>query len=92
MGGERKGLLEEIYDKAVNGSEYMAQAEYEINKELKPFLAAYKEKLSEQAYMDLEEIVVGGVVAAEKAAFIAGVRYGMRLSAEGRIIGGEGMR
>lgn len=82
---ENKELLEEIYDKAVSGSEYMQQAEREVSKELKALLSEYKQTLPEQTYMKLEEIVVGGAVAAEKVSFIAGVRYGMRLLEEGLI-------
>lgn len=80
-----KELLEEIYDKAVSGSEYMDQVECEINRKLKAILSEYKATLPEQTYMKLEEIVVGGAVAAERASFIAGVKYGMRLLEEGLI-------
>lgn len=83
MEWKNKELLEEIYDKAVSGSGYMQQVEREVSRELKELLAGYKEKLPEQTYMKLEEIVVGGAVAAEKVSFIAGIRYGMRLLEEG---------
>lgn len=76
-------LLEEIYDKAISGSEYMKQVECEISRQLEPVLSDYKEKLPEQTFLELEEIVVGGTVAAEKASFIAGVIYGLNLFKEG---------
>jgi hypothetical protein len=85
MEWKNKELLEEIYDKAVSGSEYMKQVEIEVSKELKAILSEYKDTLPEQTYMKLEEIVVGGAVAAEKVSFIAGIRYGMRLLKEGLI-------
>ena len=40
--------------------------------------------------MKLEEIVVGGAVAAQKVSFIAGVRYGMRLLEEGILVEEKG--
>ena len=83
MEWKNKELLEEIYDKAVSGSGYMQQVEHDVSRELKEMLSGYKEKLPEQTYMKLEEIVVGGAVAAEKVSFIAGVCYGMRLLEEG---------
>lgn len=83
MEWKNKELLEEIYDKAVSGSGYMQQVEREVSRELKELLSEYKENLPEQTYMKLEEIVVGGAVAAEKVSFIAGIRYGMRLLEEG---------
>lgn len=89
MKWERKELLGEIYDKAVNGSEYMKQVEYGISKKLEGILSVYKEGLTEQEYMDLEEIVTGGVVVAEKEAFIAGLCYGMQLAREGYSIGSD---
>ena len=82
--GEKK-LLEEIYDEAVNGSEYMRNVESEANRQLEALLSVYKEKISENDYIKLREIVVGGVVIAERAAFIEGIRYGMRLFMEGCI-------
>ena len=83
--GEKK-LLEEIYDEAVNGSEYMRNVESEANRQLEALLSVYKEKISENDYIKLREIVVGGVVIAERAAFIEGIRYGMRLFMEGCVI------
>lgn len=83
--GEKK-LLKEIYDKAVNGSEYMRNVESEVNRQLEALLSVYKEKISENDYIKLEEIVVGGVVVAERVAFIEGIRYGMRLFMEGCVI------
>lgn len=83
--GEKK-ILEEIYDKAINGSEYMRNMESEANRQLEALLSVYKEKISENEYIKLEEIVVGGVVIAQKVAFIEGIRYGMRLFMEGCVI------
>jgi len=80
---EHKGLLEEIYDKAVNGSDWMKAAEHEINRQLDDALSIYRQKLPEQTFTELREIVVGGTVIAEKVSFLAGIRYGMRLLMEG---------
>ena len=90
MGWKSKGLLEEIYDKAVSGSGHMQQVECEVSKELKALLSGYKETLPEQTFMKLVEIVVGGAVAAQKVSFIAGVRYGMRLLEEGILVEEKG--
>ena len=80
---KQKGLLEEIYDKAISNSEHMKGVESEITKNLQSILAPYKETLPEETFMKLEEIVVGSTVVAEKAAFIQGIRYGMQLTVEG---------
>lgn len=80
---EHKELLEEIYDKAVNGSECMELVECEINRQLDNVLSPYRQKLPEQTFMELHEIVVGGTVIAEKVSFMAGIRYGIRLLMEG---------
>lgn len=80
---ERKRILEEIYDKAANGSEYMGYVEREVSRQLETLLSVYKGELTEEEYIKLEEIVVGGAVIAEKVAFIAGICYGMKLSWEG---------
>lgn len=79
---ERKGILEEIYDKAVEGSVYMERIEYAVNQQLDILLSVHRERLPEQMYTRLQEIVVSGAVVAEKVAFIEGVCYGMRLSKE----------
>ena len=77
------GLLEEIYDKAINGSYYMKQAECRIARKLEPVLSKYRETLPEQTFAELEEIITGSTVIAEKVSFIAGIRYGMQLFMEG---------
>lgn len=77
-----KGILEEIHDKAVSGSEYMTCVEEKINLQLDPLLSTYENQISDREYEKLREIVVGGVVVAEKEAFIAGVCYGAQLFME----------
>ena len=79
MKWEQRELFEEIFDKAMVGSEYMKQVEDEIVKKLEGVLSIYKERLDEQEFGILQEIVIGGVVIAEKEAFIAGVYYGIQL-------------
>lgn len=79
---ERKKILEEIYDKAIEGSVYLERVEYAVNKELGILLSVHRERLPEQMYARLQEIVVSGAIVAEKAAFIEGVCYGMQLSRE----------
>ena len=54
------------------------QVEDEIVKKLEGVLSIYKERLDEQEFGILQEIVIGGVVIAEKEAFIAGVYYGIQ--------------
>ncbi len=83
MNWECKELIEEIYDKAVSGSEYMKQVECEIGRQMDGILYAYKQSLPEQKFTELEEIVTGGTVIAEKVSFIAGICYGLRLFMEG---------
>ncbi len=88
MKWEEKNILEEIYDKAVSCSEYLGDVESKINLKLETLLCAYKRMLPALEYMELQEIVVGGTVVAEKEAFIAGICYGTRLFME--ILDGKG--